>query len=291
MIKKMDKRERAFLAILTPVLLLFFFFNTFLLIQGFRYSFTNFRGFGGFEWVGLRNYVDLFTDSRIWNSYKFTLFFAVVCSVVVNVLSLLLALALNAKIRAKTALRGLYFLPNVLGGLIVAYVFNFLFTFILPALGQAIGSNTLGTSLLASPNTAWIAVVIVCSWSSVAINTIIYISGLQTVPEDVYEAGSIDGANGFTRFKALTFPLIIPFVTINMVLCMKNFLMVFDQIVALTKGGPAQSTESISFLIYTNGIGGNQFGFQSANAFIFFILIVTVSIIQMQAMNKKEEQL
>ena len=291
MIKKMDKHERAFLAILTPVLLLFFFFNTFLLLQGFRYSFTNFRGFGSFEWVGLRNYVDLFTDSRIWKSYRFTLFFAVVCSVVVNALSLLLALALNAKIKAKTALRGVYFLPNVLGGLIVAYVFNFLFTFILPALGKAIGSSTLSTSLLSSPNTAWIAVVIVCSWSSVAINTIIYISGLQTVPEEVYEAGSIDGANGFTRFRALTFPLILPFVTINMVLCMKNFLMVFDQIVALTKGGPAQSTEAISFLIYTNGIGGNQFGFQSANAFIFFILIVTVSIIQMQAMNKKEEQL
>jgi len=291
MIKKMDKRERTFLMFLTPVLLLFFFFNTFLLIQGFRYSFTNFRGFGGFEWVGLRNYIDLFTDSRIWKSYRFTLFFAVVCSVIVNVLSLLLALALNAKIKAKTALRGVYFLPNVLGGLIVAYVFNFLFTFILPALGKAIGSSALSTSLLSSPDTAWIAVVIVCSWGSVAINTIIYISGLQTVPEEVYEAGSIDGAKGFTRFKALTFPLIMPFVTINMVLCMKNFLMVFDQIIALTKGGPAQSTESISFLIYTNGIGGNQFGFQSANAFIFFILIVTVSIIQMQAMNKKEEQL
>jgi len=289
--KKMDNREKTFLAVLIPVLLLFFFFNTFLLIQGFRYSFTNFIGFGSFEWVGLRNYVDLFTDSRVWNSYRFTVFFAVVCSVVVNVLSLLLALALNAKIKAKTVLRGIYFLPNVLGGLIVAYVFNFLFTFILPALGQAIGSSALNTSLLSSPNTAWIAVVIVCAWSSVAINTIIYISGLQTVPEEVYEAGSIDGAKGFTQFRALTFPLIIPFVTINMVLCMKNFLMVFDQIVALTRGGPAQSTESISFLIYTNGIGGSQFGFQSANAFIFFILIVTVSVIQMQAMNKKEEQL
>ena len=122
-------------------------------------------------------------------------------------------------------------------------------------------------------------------------NTIIYISGLQTVPEDVYEAGSIDGATGWKKFRNLTFPLIIPFFTINMVLCMKNFLMVFDQIMALTKGGPSQSTESISYLIYQNGINGGQFGFQSANAVVFFVVIVTISVLQMRFMNKKEEQL
>lgn len=92
-------------------------------------------------------------------------------------------------------------------------------------------------------------------------NTIIYISGLQTVPEDVYEAGAIDGATGWRRFKDLTFPLVIPFFTINMVLCMKNFLMVFDQIMALTKGGPSQSSETISYLIYQNGMSGGTVWF------------------------------
>ena len=92
-------------------------------------------------------------------------------------------------------------------------------------------------------------------------------------------------------FKNLTFPLIIPFFSINMVLSMKDFLMVFDQIMALTKGGPAQSTESISFLIYNNGMGGGQFGFQSANAVIFFIVIVTISVLQLNITGKKEEQL
>ncbi len=132
----------------------------------------------------------------------------------------------------------------------------------------------------------------ICSMlQSVAMNTIIYISGLQTVPEDVYEAGSIDGATGWSKFKNLTFPLIIPFFSINMVLCMKNFLMVFDQIMALTKGGPAQSTESISYLIYNNGMSGGQFGFQSANAVIFFIVIVVISVAQMKFTGSKEEQL
>ena len=117
------------------------------------------------------------------------------------------------------------------------------------------------------------------------------ISGLQTVPEDVYEAGDLDGATGWKKFRHLTFPLIMPFFTINMVLCMKNFLMVFDQIMALTKGGPAQSTESISYLIYSNGISGGQFGFQSANAVLFFVVIVVISVAQMKFLGDKEEQL
>ena len=132
---------------------------------------------------------------------------------------------------------------------------------------------------------------IVCCWQNIAMNTIIYISGLQTVPQDVYEAGSLDGATGWQQFRYLTFPLIIPFFTINMVLCIKNFLMVFDQIMAMTKGGPAQSTESISYLIYNNGMSGGQFGFQSANAVIFFIVIVALSAAQMKISSAKEEQL
>ena len=122
-------------------------------------------------------------------------------------------------------------------------------------------------------------------------NTIIYISGLQTVPEDVYEASKLDGANKWTEFWKITFPLIMPFVSINLVLSTKNFLMVFDQIVSLTQGGPAQSTESISYLIYKNGMSGGQFGFQSANAVLFFIVIVAISIFQLRFTNKKEEQL
>ena len=145
--------------------------------------------------------------------------------------------------------------------------------------------------MLASTKWAWVAIMIVCAWQSIAMNTIIYISGLQTVPEDVYEAGSIDGATGWSQFKHLTFPLILPFFSINMVLCMKNFLMVFDQIMALTKGGPAQSTESISYLIYNNGMSGGQFGFQSATAVVFFIMIVVISVAQMTFTSKREEQL
>ena len=289
--KKMNERKRTFLLMTIPVVALFFCFNTLPLLKGVMCSFTNFKGFGSYDWVGVRNYMDLFQDVRVGNSYWFTFKLAIVTTIVVNVISLLLAMALNSKIRAKSFFRGAYFLPNILGALVVGYIFNYFFTYILPAVGEMIGWETLSSSLLSSKNLAWIAIVIVCAWQAIAMNTIIYISGLQTVPEDVYEAGAIDGATGWNKFKNLTFPLILPFFTINMVLCVKNFLMVFDQIMALTKGGPAQSTESISYLIYQNGMAGGQFGFQSANAVIFFLVIVAISVTQMTVLGKKEEQL
>ena len=285
----MTDRKRTFLLMTIPIVALFFCFNTLPLIKGVIYSFTNFKGYGSYDWVGFRNYIDLFTDARVGRSYWFTFKLAVLSTIVVNVISLILALGLNSKIKFKSTLRGLYFIPNILGALVVGYIFNYFFTYILPAIVQMLGGK--GTSMLASTKWAWVAIMIVCAWQSIAMNTIIYISGLQTVPEDVYEAGSIDGATGWTKFKHLTFPLILPFFSINMVLCMKNFLMVFDQIMALTKGGPAQSTESISFLIYNNGMAGGQFGFQSANAVVFFIVIVVISVLQMNFTSKKEEQL
>lgn len=287
----MTPRERTYVKILLPILVLFFLFNTLPMIQGFIYSFTNYKGYGSYDWVGLRNYMDLFTDQRVWNSYFFTFKYAICGTILVNVIALALAIGLNAKIRFKSALRGIYFIPNILGGLIIGYIFSFLFTYILPAVGEYFHISWLQNSILSSPDTAWIGVLIVGVWQAVAMTTIIYISGLQTVPEDVYEASRIDGAGKWTEFRKVTLPLIIPFVSTNLLLTTKNFMMVFDQIMSLTKGGPAQSTESISYLIYRNGLDGGQFGFQSANAVFFFVVIVALSVIQLRSMSSKEEQL
>lgn len=289
--RRLSSKSRTYLGMLIPVVILFFAFNTLPLIIGAFYSFTNYRGYGSWDFVGLRNYFDLFIDSRVWNSYFFTFKYAIVGTILVNVISLLMGLALNSKIRFKSTLRGIYFVPNILGGLIVGYIFSFIFTYIIPAVGETFNIEWIKNSILADERYAWIGVLIVGVWQAVAMNTIIYISGLQTIPEDVYEASRIDGAGKFLTFRKITFPLLMPFISINLVLSTKNMLMVFDQIMSLTKGGPAQSTESISYLIYRNGMDGGQFGFQSANAVIFFVLIVTISVIQMRMTGKKEEQL
>lgn len=289
--KKMSDRQKTYILMVIPALLLFVAFNTIPLITGAMYSFTNYRGYGSYEFVGLRNYIDLFADSRVGNSYLFTFKYAIAGTILVNLLSLLLALGLNSKIKCKSLLRGVYFLPNILGGLIIGYIFSFIFTYIIPAIGSALHLGFLENSILANEKYAWIGVLIVGVWQAVAMNTIIYISGLQTIPGDIYEAGMIDGAGKWQTFKSLTLPMLMPFVSTNLILSTKNMLMVFDQIMALTKGGPAQSTESISYLIYKNGMDGGQFGFQSANAVVFFVVIVTISIFQMAVTNKKEEQL
>ncbi len=279
--KPISNKTKTLLLMLLPALLLFVLFNTIPLITGAFYSFTNYRGYGSYDFVGFRNFSDLFRDIRV----------GIAGTILVNVISLLLAMGLNSKIKFKSTLRGMYFLPNILGGLVVGYIFSFIFTYIIPTAAKALNIDFLSNSILASERWAWVGVLIVGVWQTVAMNTIIYISGLQTIPADIYEASAIDGAGKWCTFKKLTLPLLLPFISTNLILSTKNMLMVFDQIISLTKGGPAQSTESISYLIYRNGMEGGQFGFQSANAVVFFILIVTISVVQLVITSKKEEQL
>lgn len=289
--KPMSKKTKTLLLMTLPALILFVLFNTIPLITGAFYSFTSYRGYGSYDFVGFRNFIDLFQDGRVGKSYLFTFKYAIVGTILVNVLSLLIAMGLNSKIKFKSTLRGMYFLPNILGGLVVGYIFSFIFTYIIPTVAQSLHIDFLSSSILASEKWAWVGVLIVGVWQTVAMNTIIYISGLQTIPADIYEASSIDGAGKWYTFRKLTLPLLLPFISTNLILSTKNMLMVFDQIMSLTKGGPAQSTESISYLIYKNGMDGGQFGFQSANAVVFFIVIVAISVIQLLITNKKEEQL
>ena len=162
-------RNRTFLMILIPVLILFCAFNTFPLLTGFFYSFTDSKGYGAFEIVGLQNYIDLFQDARVGNSYLFTFKVAVVSTILVNVISLVIAIGLSSKIKFKSALRGLYFVPRILGALVVGYVFSYFFTYIVPAIS--------GTeSILASKEWAWVAIVVVLVWQACAQTTIIYIT-------------------------------------------------------------------------------------------------------------------
>ncbi len=276
------------MVIIIPMLVLFFTFHTFSFLKGIFYSFTDWKGYGTWDFVGLTNYLKLWGDEAIGDAYKFTFKYAICATILVNIISLLLALALNAKIKCKNALKAIYFLPYMLSALIVSFVFNFIFSNVLPDLGQKMGIGFLSSNILGQENLAWVGILVVGVWQAVAFNTIIYMSGLQTVDTDIYEASSIDGAGRWPTFWKMTFPLIAPFFTINMVLCVKNFLMVFDQIIAMTNGGPGTSTQSISVLIYKQGFSGAQYAYQSANAVIFFIVIAVISLFQTRVLEKRE---
>ena len=278
----------AFYLMVLPALALFIIFHTIPVLQGVYYSFTDSPGYGPSNFVGLRNYMALFTDPRVLHAYWFTFLIAGVATVLVNIVSLAIAMGLNSRIKFKNTLRGVYFIPNVLAILVVGYIFNYLFSNSLPALGAKLGIDWLATSLLTSAKTAWIGIVTLAVWQAAAFNIIIYIAGLQTVPAELYEACALDGASAWRRFRSITFPMIAGFFTINMVLSLKSFLQVFDHIVALTGGGPGTDTESVALLIYKGGFQGGEYGYQSANSVIFFIVIVAFSIVQLNVLRRRE---
>ncbi|WP_297076400.1 carbohydrate ABC transporter permease [uncultured Enterococcus sp.] len=281
------KIHKAFYWMTLPLVAVFFLFHTIPFLQGIFYSFTNWRGYGEWNFVGIRNYLHMFKDPDIAQSYLFTFKFAIVSTILVNIIGLGIALGLNAKIKFQKFLKAVYFLPYMLGTLIVGFIFNFIFAQLLPSFGIAAGVESLSVNILGTEH-AWIGIVVVTVWQSLAFTTLIYLSGLQTIDQDIYEAADIDGASGFMLFRKVTFPLLAPFFTINMVLSAKGFLMAFDQIVAMTGGGPGVSTTSISLLIYKKGFTGGQFAYQSANSVVLFLVVVTISIIQLRILEKRE---
>jgi raffinose/stachyose/melibiose transport system permease protein len=282
------KKSNFYLLIAVPACVLFFIFHTYPALQGIFYSFTDWKGYGNWNFVGLKNYLNVFKDDRAGDAYLFTFQFAIVTTILVNIISLLIAMGLNSKIKFQKSLRAVYFLPYILSILIVGFIFNFIFAHMLPRVGESLGWDWLARNILGDPDLAWLGIVLVAVWQSVAFSTILYLAGLVTIPEDLYEAASIDGAGAWRKFWSITFPMIAAFFTINMVLSMKGFLQVFDQIVALTGGGPGRSTESISLLIYRGGFEGGEFAYQSANAVLYFIVIVAISLFQLKVLNKRE---
>lgn len=269
-----------------PAVIAFFAFHTIPVLVGVFFSFTNYAGYGEWSFVGFANYLNLFRDDRVLQAYGFSFLFAIVATILTNVLSLAIALGLNAKIVGRNTFRGIYFVPYVLAALVIGYVFQFLFSNSLPRLLPNI--PLFADNILTNPDWAWVAVVVLAVWQACAFSIIIYLAGLQTIPTELYEAASLDGASAGRQFRSITFPLISAFFTINVVLSLKGFLQVFDQIVALTNGGPGTSTESVTLLIFRGGFAGGEFAYQTANAVIFFIVITVVSLIQFRVLQRRE---
>ena len=293
----MRSTRRPFFIIVVPALIAFFVFHTIPVIIGVFFSFTNFAGFGSWEFVGLRNYINLFGDDRILGAYAFTAGFAVVATLATNIISLAIALALNAKIVGRNLFRGIFFMPYVLTALIVAYVFQFIFATSIPGLLSGEGwlarsgwgwVEVLRDNLLTNQSWAWVAIVVVTVWQACAFAIILYLAGLQTIPPELYEAASLDGASPWRQFRSITFPMIGAFFTINVVLSTRGFMQVFDQILALTGGGPGTATESVSVMIFRGGFAGGEFAYQTANAVVLVLVLGVVSLLQFKVLARKE---
>ena len=275
---------------LLPAVILFTLFITLPALIGMIYSVTDYVGFGDSKFIGLANFQALFSDPRILSAYAFTIGFSLISVVLVNIIALALAIGLNSKIAWKSGLRGVFFIPMVISGIVIAYVFNFLFSNSLPTLATSLNIPFLQSSILANENLAWIAIVIVTVWQSVPGMMIVYLAGLLSIPGEVYEAGSLDGATKWRSFTSITLPLMVGYVVINTVLGFKNFLNAYDIIVGLTNGGPGTATRSIPMTIVT-GFTGGDYAYQMANAVVFFIVTVVVSLLQLRLIKGREMSL
>ena len=275
-----------YLFMIIPAIALFTFFIIYPAINGMFYSFTDYVGYGAWKFIGLANYQAAFSDPNIRDSYGFTLLFAIVGTLVVNITAMLLALALNSQIKWQRAFRTLFFLPMVISGLVISYVFTFIISNSIPIVSAEIHFTPFTSSLLANQHLAWLGVVFVASWQAIPGAIIIFLAGLVAIPTEVYEAASIDGASAWSKFRHMTFPLLFPFFIINSVLVFKNFLNVYDVVVGLTGGGPGTATTSVAMTIF-NGFFNGDYAYQMANAVLFFIVTVILSILQLGVIRRR----
>jgi len=280
-IRRSSRRiEPIYYLFLLPTLVLFTLAITVPAVMGIFFSFTDSIGIGTWNFNGFTNYIAAFSDPAILQSYLFTFGFSIATVVVVNVLAFLLAVGLVSRIRFKTGLRAIFVIPMVISGIIIAYVFNFLFSNSIPALGSATGIPWLSTSILANPDLAWVGIVIVTAWQAIPGTLLIYIAGLLSIPGEVYEAASIDGAGRFQQLTRITVPLVAGYFVINIVLGFKGFLNAYDIIKGLTDGGPGTATRSVAMTIIA-GFNGGDYAYQMANATIFFIVAILISLLQL----------
>lgn len=275
-----------FLVFLVPTLVLFTLAITLPAVMGIVLSFTDSVGFGEFRFTGLTNYVAVFSDPAILQAYLFTIGFSLVTVLVVNAIAFLLAIALTSKVRGKIALRAVFVLPMVISGIVIAYVFSFLFANSLPALATALGFAPLEQSILANPDLAWVAIVVVTAWQAIPSTLLIYIAGVLSIPGEVYEAAALDGASSWRQLVSITAPLTAGYILINLVIGFKNFLNSYDIIVGLTDGGPGTATTSVAMSIF-KGFSSGDYAYQMANATIFFVIAVVIAVIQLRATRGK----
>lgn len=256
---------------------------------GALYAFTDFTGIGDFNFIGLENFREILRDPSQLGALKNTLYLAAGFLIGTNVLGLLLALALNRSLKTRYVLRALLFMPVVLSPLAVSYIWKFIFQFNGP-LNQAlgwVGLESLQRTWLADPKLSLWAILVVMTWQTFGLVMVIYLAGLATVPQEIEEAAALDGASTWSRFLHITLPSIRPSVAIASTLMLIQGLRIFDQVMALTGGGPGDATQTMATKVYKETFALGNFGFGAALALALTAMILVLSVLQQQALKDR----
>ena len=282
--------QRIFPVFLLPMVAAFSIGFIWPFLQGLFLSFTKFKTTSKWTWIGLDNYVKAFADESFRYSFGYTALYAVVSVILINVLAFAVAYALTQKIRGANLFRTVFFMPNLIGGIVLGYIWSMIFDGLL---------SNYGKSILTDSTWGFWGLIILMCWQQIGYMMIIYIAGLQAVPEDMLEAAKIDGASGWQTLIKVTIPNVMSSITICLFLTLSNGFKLFDQNLALTGGLPyiinpdgtsVHTTEMMALNIYNTfyGQNSNSRGVAQAKAVLFFILVAGLSILQLRATRDKE---
>ena len=290
MIHKRTSQWTQQLVFVGPALIFFALIIVVPFILGLYYSFTNWNGVSGeVAWVGLDNYKQILTNDTVFrDSFWFTTKFTVLGVILTNVLGFTLAYFLTKKLKSRNFLRTVFFMPNVIGGLLLGFIWQFIFVKGFAAIGDVTGISFFSLPWLGTENTAFWAIVIVFVWQTAGYLMVIYISSLNNVPKDILEAAEIDGASRGQVLRSIIIPLIMPAATVCLFLAISWSFKMFDLNLSLTKGGPFGSTESVAMNIYNEAFSKNRYGLGTAKAIIFFIIVAVITTLQVRLTKSKE---
>jgi raffinose/stachyose/melibiose transport system permease protein len=257
-------------------------------IQGLYLTFTDWDGFKHENYVGLANYSESLKDPEFWTTLRFTLKFVAVSLVAVNAVAFGLALLVTSKLKSSNIFRTFFFIPNLIGGVVLGVIWQFIFNTALVSISSKMGWSLFESSWLGETNTAFWALIIVTVWQSSGYMMIIYITGLVSIEQDVLEAARVDGASAARTLWSIKMPLMAQAFTISLFLTLRGGFMAYDVNVALTGGGPFRTTELISMHIFQDAFAFGNFGTGQSKAVIMFIMVAVAALVQVTVSKRVE---
>lgn len=282
-----------FLSFVGPVYLVFAAIVLVPFFMGIYYSFTDWNGITGhMKMVGFENYKYIFKeDPSFMNSFKLTAKYTIIAVILTNLIGFGLALLVTQSLKTRNILRTIFFMPNLIGGLLLGFIWQFIFNQGLISLGSILKIKFLETAMLGTAGGAFWAIIIVAVWQGAGYIMVIYVAALQGVPSELIEAAKVDGASRFQVLRKITIPMVAPAVTVCLFLTISWSFKIFDTNLSLTGGGPFGSTEMLAYNIYKEAFTNNNFGIGEAKAIVFFVVVAIITIIQVSLSKKREVEM
>lgn len=287
--RKTGERIKNFCIFALPGCLIFFAVVIIPFLYGFYLTLTDWNGVSQTKnMVGFANYISVFRDMEFWNSMGLTLKYVLITVLLVNLIAFLLAYVLTNGLKGQNFFRAGFFTPNLIGGVVLGFIWQFIFSRVLVNLGSETGWSVFSKSWLADPTKAFWTLVIVTVWQLSGYMMLIYIAGFTGLSTDVLEAASIDGATGFQRMKSVILPLMVPSFVICLFLTLSRAFMVYDVNLTLTGGDPYGSTKLVAMYVYDKAFTSRQYGLGQAEALFLFLIVACISGVQIAIGKKKE---